>query len=355
MLFFVIFIVFIICIFWKYYEYFFCVSIEEINENSIIVIDDKVKSSKNKQAVRQKPNMKFNDLQKVTKLFEMKKWRKESLEEGGNGSFDAFCNCLAILSEEEKDFLIELTERFELIDLPKITEAFISSYKILPSNITNNDGYLYVYPLTKNFKQTHDKSTGFKSFKLIGGHTKSAESLYYQISTQSSCLTQTYENIIFSKDYSLNKIFKKFNFEKDILLLIDDFTGTGETASGICKNFLAADYPNGNKLKPSNIIILTLAAQQQAIDNIGKLGIEVYANIVRKKAITDYYPISEISEKIKLMKNIEKKVKCNPSYTLGYTQSEALISFYRPPNNTFPVYWQPNKTAIFPRFPKKSV
>ena len=40
------------------------------------------------------------------------------------------------------------------------------------------------------------------------------------------------------------------------------------------------------------------------------------------------------------------------SYSLGYGQSEALVSvFAKSPNNTFPIFWKvKNKLNIFPRF-----
>jgi hypothetical protein len=42
------------------------------------------------------------------------------------------------------------------------------------------------------------------------------------------------------------------------------------------------------------------------------------------------------------MKDIEKKINIRGEFSLGYKQSESLISMIRTPNNTFPVFWEKN-------------
>ena len=46
---------------------------------------------------------------------------------------------------------------------------------------------------------------------------------------------------------------------------------------------------------------------------------------------------------IKLMTQIENKLKIDKNFSFGYNRSEALISLIKTPNNTFPVFWFTNK------------
>ena len=43
------------------------------------------------------------------------------------------------------------------------------------------------------------------------------------------------------------------------------------------------------------------------------------------------------------MLEIEKMIPGGSHYTLGYNQSEALITMVRTPDNTFPIFWKTYK------------
>lgn len=77
---------------------------------------------------------------------------------------------------------------------------------------------------------------------------------------------------------------------------------------------------------------------------VEQYGINIYASVVRNKAISDNYECEDVENKIKQMENISKQinVKDNNLY-LGYKKSEALVTMIKTPNNTLPFYWYEGK------------
>ena len=111
----------------------------------------------------------------------------------------------------------------------------------------------------------------------------------------------------------------------------------------------------------TNLVIITIAALRGAIENIkAQMNIDLYSSITGDKGISDKYDDPKLM--INLMKKIEKKIGFRDDflekYSLGYKSSEAMFSFLRPPNNTFPVFWGRThkfKNPIFPRISKNVI
>ena len=140
-----------------------------------------------------------------------------------------------------------------------------------------------------------------------------------------------------------------------ILILVDDFVGTGETAIDVCKIFLDKTY-SGSKLNPESVFIVSIVAQSEGVIKVKKeLNVNLVSDTIRDKGISDGYSSNAVAEKIELMLSIESKIcskKFLKKYSLGYGKSEALVSFMnKTPNNTFPFYWFETETKIAP-FPR---
>ena len=138
---------------------------------------------------------------------------------------------------------------------------------------------------------------------------------------------------------------KKVNQSKSAFLLVDDFVGSGDTAVKSVNNLTKLGV---NK---QNIFVFALVAQNIGVENLKKNDIRIAVAEQRDKGITDYYN-SRISEKINIMKKVERKLNVKEQFSLGYKGTEALVSMIRTPNNTFPVFWiEPtkDKKAPFPR------
>lgn len=132
-----------------------------------------------------------------------------------------------------------------------------------------------------------------------------------------------------------------------ILVLADDYVGTGETAEKCLLHILKM------KVEISQISIVSLVAQQMGLDYLSKYTVCVSASVVRQRGISDFYKDEILHENIQLMKEIEDKMSIREKYKFGYKKSEALVTMCRTPNNTFPIFWEESgnmKIAPFPRF-----
>lgn len=166
------------------------------------------------------------------------------------------------------------------------------------------------------------------------------------------------------------KIIDNSEFEKltsdDILILIDDFSGSGNTISTY--------YENIKTLIPSgiNVFVLTVAFTSKSKNHLEKINIPIFGNIrfpsFQKRGSIFGYPPKAIAMRefafkygnlLFDLKNYENKItKLHP---LGYDNSQCLIGFeHSIPNNTLPIIWAEKEyningenriwQPIFPRF-----
>lgn len=122
-----------------------------------------------------------------------------------------------------------------------------------------------------------------------------------------------------------------------LLIIVDDFLGSGDTFFEMINNF-----PQLGSKKES-IIVISLVSMEEGFNKVKKAGFNIYTGKSRKKGISELMPENKRDKYLDLMKNIEKKINTRAEFSLGYKQSEALISMIRTPNNTFPVFWKKNK------------
>jgi hypothetical protein len=86
------------------------------------------------------------------------------------------------------------------------------------------------------------------------------------------------------------------------------------------------------------------------------MNIPIYYDFIGSKGISDTYSGESLDEKIKIMLEIEKMIPGSTLFSLGYNQSEALITLTRTPDNTFPIFWKDHRKkgkkfkAPFPRY-----
>ena len=274
--------------------------------------------------------LRTNTLFKISKLFESKNWRVEN-QENVSSLFYRYCERLKLLDEDEQDFIIELSQNYERVELSIYLESFYESLILLGDEIFEKYENIYIFPLLKpNTNYSKTKSAGFLHYMLDSDE-------YRWLS----------ENLIVT--YRNNNL-KRFDSERDFLVFIDDFVGSGDTVIESISAFL--DLENFKQIIPvENIRVVSIAAQEFGIENVkANLSIDVITNKVLKRGISDYYDDFEIKKNF--MRQISKKIGIDSDMELGYKECESLITMLqKTPNNTFPVYWKEtrNKVAPFPR------
>jgi hypoxanthine phosphoribosyltransferase len=135
--------------------------------------------------------------------------------------------------------------------------------------------------------------------------------------------------------------------EYEYIILVDDYIGSGETLFACIKKILSIN-PDLTK----KIIIATIAIQHDTVD---KISYPIhYINSV-KKGISDFYTSPEKEKHINTMKKLESRLISGRNFSLGYEQSEGLVTMMRTPDNTFPIFWHDYKksTNLHPPFPRE--
>ncbi|KMY28264.1 hypothetical protein ACZ11_23810 [Lysinibacillus xylanilyticus] len=269
---------------------------------------------------------------KLTAIFLSKSWE---IDDGDNdfSLFNRFCTALSMLSEEEQILVLELTENFTKVEA--------------------NDYLVYLSQALKRFIETNrTKLVSIKNIFIAPllapkdfGKSKSSTAVQYFIRS----IVHTYpdiagKNISFTEGLEVSD--SLINREDSILLLVDDFVGSGGTA------LEAIEYLEQKKnIKKSKISLITIATLEKGERVLNENNISIFYAMKFKRGITDYYDSTVLPEKISIMESIEKKVKAHKNEEFGYDSSEALITLIRTPNNTFPVFWKQKKGRVAP-FPR---
>lgn len=269
------------------------------------------------------PQMSFETMAKLETLFDSKSWKIDT--KNGMSLYNRFCHTLLKFEPEEQQFLLELTQRFTKID----SVSYLPVFEELAYRIRcDHPGVdIILAPCLP---------------KDDLGIMKSARVALYQMT--STPYTYDLENCWIEKDDIAKRV--EFINDNTIVVLVDDFVGTGETAIGAVDyvhEVLGAGFPN------ERIKVLTIVTQQigkQALENIG---VQIYFKYEFNKGISDHFVGKALVEATAKMKAIESKLKIERKYQFGYGQSEALVCMTRCPNNTFPVYWYGEKTAPYER------
>lgn len=262
-------------------------------------------------------------MSQLKSLFEIKSWNIEKHD--GMSLYDRYCNTLLKFEPDEQQFILELSRRFIRIDINEYLPIFEElAYRI---RCEYPDSDIILSPCLP---------------KKDIGNVKSAGLALYQMA--STPYKYDMGNCWIEKNDIANRA--AFVNDDSIIVLVDDFVGTGETAIGAVDyvhDVLGKDFPN------DRIKVLSIVVQQSGKQVIESIGVQVYALYEFKKGISDYYEGDRLAKAIEVMEKIEKKINVKNQYRFGYGQSEALVCMMRCPNNTFPVYWLGKNTAPYER------
>lgn len=269
----------------------------------------------------------------LDKIFEEKNWKEK---ENSTYVLEALSSFSDIIFEndEEYDLFLELLQRFHWISLNDYYNSCRNLLIDLITELNTNNQNIYLFPLIEKVQQSKVKSGNFIAYLI--------KSLIPTIPNNEKC---KFEDINNFADISKIK-FKKY----DTLLLVDDFIGSGETLEECIKDITTANKNIGNKIK-----ILTIAIRKDTFDRFSK-NYKIYKSIEVLKGISDYNTGADVMDKKNVMRNIEKRIFTSiDDYSLGFKESESLITLLRTPDNTFPIFWSNYKKHINlrPPFPRK--
>lgn len=255
---------------------------------------------------------------KLRTLFKSKGWDKNFAEDV---TFSSFGHLMNNLNHTEQELILELIERYLWIDYTKyvpLLKDVLSEYQC--SNDLGSFNKVYFFPVIKPRDQHK---------------TKSGNVLIYLVQTVEPYLSEPLKSrtIVTLENYA-DISEDKFNLKDDeVLVLIDDFLGTGTTASETLQTVL-----ENKSITPDKVRVIGFTAMQESVDLLAMMGVKSFIINVMSKGISDYYG-TLVENKLVMMKKIEKMTKAGKDYKLGYKKSESLVTMARTPNNTFSIFW----------------
>jgi len=296
------------------------------------------------------------DVLKTDEIFDKKGWKRK--ENDKISLYNNYLNRLSLLPPDTRDLFFELTDNFENITYDDIIQKIKDSYNTIDRNYIDSYRKIYFMPLIEQIPIYKNESR-FKLLnllhKLLGTDKKTYKERPQRKSGEIllSLFEIEYRELYGSEKFVFPDSYSKFKSQfskKDLIVLVDDYVGTGDTAKDVL-NF----YLKHEKFNKKNIVILTIAAQHHGISRINKeFGVEIISNIKQGKYLIDNFFDSILTKKREQITTMCETLKIKSDY-FGYGNSEALICILnKSPNNTFPVFWYETKQYPAP-FPRRKV
>lgn len=277
--------------------------------------------------------MNIENFNKLYQIFSDKNWH--SKKEYNNTVFANFCKLLSNLNQNQQDLIIELTERYEWLSFNEYNATLIKIFESIPEEEILATQKIFLFPIVRIEEEEKTKS-GHGILLMLRGIRP---------------FLKRFEHILFEEV----ERFEMFNSQltindNDYIYLLDDFLGSGSTLDSTINELVKYSIPI------EKIRVISIATHIQAAEYMNSKAINYYTEIITKKGISEYYLDDSIkSEKINIMNQIEKLLPTK-KYNFGFGKSEALVTLYRTPNNTFPIFWldhikdEVHYKAPFPRF-----
>jgi len=273
--------------------------------------------------------MKPEALIRLTKVFKQNNW--DLSHEDISYAYGCIAALFEILTIEEESLLLEMLEQYKIIPFQQYLGAIVEQIEKIPVDIIQNAQRILLFPFPEDGIQIAANSSSFVHYLLrkpslaIKKHFNNKPLLWFE-----KFIPGTYQ-------------------AEDLIVLTDDFIGSGSQAGKALQSVI--DF---YQVPFSKVVICTIACQEEGFQALSMKSL-VFSGNIRKKGISGYFQSPLKEEKLNVMKNLERKLKISKRYSLGFKQSEALITMHNTPNNTFPIFWhnffvaEKNLSPPFPR------
>jgi hypothetical protein len=299
-----------------------------------------------------KKTQNVNLLMECAKRFSQKPWYSVDW-------LNALMGRLAFLNDDEVNLILDLTESFHYLGLNDFNSMLHNAFNKIPVNRLNAATRILFAPLKSPYYTVEEKkwrkrlrAEGWNG-QIMAPPSKSCDFIFRIMQIDYPVKYQPYAGKIVicttPQDVESNFI------DGTLVVLWDDFVGSGETAFTAIAGIQHYLYVNGKTTHENNYVVVSMCAMQGGIDILQYFNLDCFADNVYAKAISDdiRYSAAERAQRIAFMQSAEKKVvrKALKEYSLGFEQSEAILSIMdRCPNNTFPIYWFKSQHNVAPIF-----
>ncbi len=278
-------------------------------------------------------------LGELYRIWEEKQWEFPT-QDDKNAAFERLCTMFNQLSPPLQKIALILTRSYSLYSFNDYQSLLIQAFKKIDDAYLKDINQIIIAPL---LNPGDDNSRRSKS-----GHMLPYIAEHIAIPANPKLLGIKIKS--FSSSEVIPEIVNSLTEEKSLIILLDDFVGSGDTAKSAVQDLQRkTNYPN------DKIIVITLVAMRHAIEKLDSYSIKVICADIVIKGIAENNLIDDKSDAYSLIDGIEATLNITADQRRGYQKSEALITMIRTPDNTFPIYWcskQLNNLdwpALFPR------
>lgn len=271
-------------------------------------------------------------VEKISNLFIEKGWHNANVYKN---SLKSMLCISSKMSEDEREMFYSLTEKFIKVPISLYPKEIMDNIQRIPDEWLIGKKSLHILPLLDP--------------KDEGKKTKSSIHMTYYFRIDEINMHEKFRGIRLyfdEEDRILDDMKQKKAKKRCLIMFVDDFIGSGETAFKCLEKKLKKF-----EIDESKVIVFSLYTMKMALSKLQEKGIRVVPGKILQQGISSISN-DETREKYKeCMENVENQIDVPEKYRFGYGRSESLISLGRTPNNTFPIYWQPHKNT--PPFERK--
>lgn len=269
------------------------------------------------------------------------------------------------------DLLLQLLNHYDYYSKDKVEFIFKDYYENFLKKRISESSSIYV-PIISEGDKTKINSSFFYLEKFLdvnnlsNDHSLNIDSLRAIIEIKNGKKELNYANeqvnyyqqkelgraVIQPKEPQLKKIYNKLRYIKTVIL-IDDFSGSGDTIKNFLKNMAEI-------IKNKEVIIFIIDITEEAkkvilttFKEYGYSNAAVHYSNLRGKCFDVGYLDDKYNYK-EMLKEFEETVLLS-KHPLGYKDSQALVTFYRnTPNNTLSSYWLNEQSSWKPLFKREN-
>jgi hypothetical protein len=273
-------------------------------------------------------NLSVDVIYRLSNIFEKNDWNiTDNPPNLAKEWFDCFCKMFKVLSQDEIDLILKLTEDFKIYDLSiwdylmdDVLNMMIEEIKM--ENLYKNDAII-VSPILPNGR--------FESIFAHSGHM-----MVYPLEIKlKEKLDKDKINIIGIIQFSdVQDTIKRKGYSHIQMIFVDDFIGSGTSALKTINRFKRET----GDLFSCSYIIMSLVGMNNALQYLST-SYPIFCKKIHYRGIGDSKRFAELLVTYKIMLNIETNLSIEKKYSLGFKKTEALIKMLNTPNNTFPVFW----------------
>lgn len=262
-----------------------------------------------------------HELLLLGEAFEAQGWSIEGGKPPNPELFENFARLLTRLTAEERALTLKLLMAYRWVTEAERTSLLLAAWDHLVNLIPKDTVKIWMAPLMK----PHSRSP------------KSSDAVWRSLEENLPWLRRSGFPVAPMKSATRGRTKRT---AKDVLLLVDDYVGTGDTVAAALAPIRAAD-PTRNQ---DNTYILVISAHVAAAQRLSDR-CRIVASEWLVRCITDGLSVNEIQPAMDLVRGISRRLGFRKDELLGYGNCESLITLARTPNNTLPMFWTNRKVA----------